>query len=64
MLLLVKNGCFLETSWILEIEPIVFTFKLGYRVLLIVSLSICDIVLWIDCFSFLLSVKTLFFILM
>jgi len=26
---LVKNGCCLETSWILEIEPILFMFKLG-----------------------------------
>lgn len=61
---LAKNGCCLETSWILEIEPVLFMFKLGRRVLLIISLIICDRVLWIDCFSFLLPMKTLFFILM
>lgn len=61
---LAKNGCCLETSWILEIEPVLFMFKLGQRALLIISLIICDIVLWINCFSFLLPMKPLFFILM
>lgn len=65
MLHLVKNGSCPETSWILEIEPILFMFKLGYRVLLIISLIICDIVLWIDCLSFFYLWKCLlFFILM
>lgn len=53
------KGCCLETSWVLEIESLLFMFKLSYRILLIISFITCDIVLWVVCFSFLLSMKML-----